>query len=150
MKSEAQIECLDRADTARDRRRGQRRPHTGGSSASKSSSELPPLPRRKRWRPAAKALMWMMLPLLAGAAATVLAAAWVAACLALFGRLERSRVYEYHRARARGMGEDEYESELANLRGAEDARRDALWREGVLRRRLSALHEPSSNTIQYH
>lgn len=63
------------------------------------------------------------------AAYFIVAAAWVAACLALFGRLERSRVYEYHRARARGVGEDEYESELANLRGAEDARRDAAPRD---------------------
>lgn len=74
MKSEAQIECRDRADPACDCRHGQLREQAEGSCASASSSELPPLPRRKRWREATKVLMWMMLPLLAGASVACTAA----------------------------------------------------------------------------
>ena len=68
MKSEAQIECRDRADPAGDCRHGQLRQQAEGSCTSASSSEPPPLQRRERWREATKVLMWMMLPLLAGAA----------------------------------------------------------------------------------
>ena len=74
MKSQAQTECPDRAGRACDHSRAPLRQHIEGASVYASSSAPPPLPRRKRWQAATKALAWIMVPLLAGAAAAATAA----------------------------------------------------------------------------